>query len=261
MLRVAYTALSSVELERLVRALPHAEFIHAPTLSHAQRLAARGDISTLVVTEDVLRQRGYARLSVLKAAHPEVATIAYLGANADLWQDAHGLGRAQCDAVVIRGTEDRPERLREVLSLASTRSVANAVHSASAPAPPSVTPVTLERALRTIAGLRSSRALAKALGLTLAALREELRHVTLFPPKPLLAWLRLLTASRRLGDTNESVERIGLTVGYASGPAFYNACHRLVGATPQEIRDGGGLRFAHERYRTALVHWRSSRAA
>ncbi len=105
--------------------------------------------------------------------------------------------------------------------------------------------------------MRHAREFAAALGTTLGRLRKELQARSIFPPKLLLKWLRVLMASRFLGDSPHSIERVGLLVGYTSGPAFYHAYNGLLAVTPHEVQERGGLRYTATRYQTALAEWRS----
>ncbi|MBI4421884.1 MAG: AraC family transcriptional regulator, partial [Gemmatimonadetes bacterium] len=108
-----------------------------------------------------------------------------------------------------------------------------------------------------ITSLKHPHDLATALDISLARLQRELQRADVFPAQTLLAWLRVLCAARKLGDTDETVERIGLSLNYASGPAFRNTCHHLLHATPSEVRERGGLRYAGDRFQEAVGSWRA----
>ncbi len=91
--------------------------------------------------------------------------------------------------------------------------------------------------------------LAAACGVPEAQLRRQLHEARLPSPRRLLAWCRLLHAARLLEAGRLTTERVGMVAGYASGPAFRNACRSLLGASPQELRSHGGFRFVLQRLR------------
>lgn len=255
MLAVAHTTLNSDELHRLHSALPRTQLLYT-SVEQAERLAADRQIAVLVVTDDALKDGNLARLAVLKARHPNVSVLAYLHITADLGDRAHCLGRAQCDGLFIHGVDDHPELLRRAFASAAVRSVAWTIERASSPAPPLLAATNLESVLRRIDSIKKPSALAAALGASLVRFRRELQRARLFPPRTLLGWFRILTGSCRLDTTEQTAERIGIDLGYASGPAFRNACRHLLAASPREVRNGGGLGYAAQRYRAALRAWR-----
>lgn len=73
--------------------------------------------------------------------------------------------------------------------------------------------------------------------------------------------IRILVAAEQLGHGTESVERIGLSLDYGSGPTFHKACHTMLGATPNEVRQRGGLRFACQRLCDEVRERRAAGAA
>jgi AraC-like DNA-binding protein len=166
------------------------------------------------------------------------------------------LGYACVDEVVPAGFEDHPARLREVMAEATRRSVAWTYARASSPVPPLLAPANLGRPLQQMASIKRPTEFARVLGCSLSALRADLRAAELPPPRATLAWLRLHAAGRLLGDSSESADRISRALGYTSATSFRNAVHAMLGATPVEVRNSGGLSFVAVTYRAAVANRR-----
>lgn len=248
---VALGGVPSDFVSRLRAALPGAELLHL-SLEQIERRTVARRLSAAVFGEEPLRGRGAAQVAVLTLRNPELATVALLSPGPSLPQYALSLGHARVDQLVIAGTEDHPNRLREVFAQAAVVSVARTVEQACCSRVPALAAANVMPALEQVRMLRTARDLASALGMRLASLRDELAVVPALTPRRLLAGLRLMLAGRLLGDTTESVHRIGAAVGYGSRRAFEKACHDLLRASPREVRDGGGLWFASRRFHEAV---------
>lgn len=259
MFGVAHALTATETVQRLRRAFPDARLVQV-TIHEIDRLAAEDPPHALIVDEVSLTPAGIAALATLKACNPWLAILALLRPDSTLSRRAFEIGHAGVDELIIVGTEDHPEGIRAKVASAALRTVACVVGRVGHPLPPLLAGPKLEGILGRIAKLKQPRDLAAALEVSLPMLRQELRVAGLLPPKLLLPWFRALVAARRLGDGGETVEKIGISLDYASGPAFRHACHDLLGVTPSEIRERGGLRFAGERFRKAVTD-RRTRAA
>lgn len=257
MLAVAHTFDSATEVQRLAVAFSRAPLLRV-SLDVGATLGSQGALQALVLDQAVLSPIGIARLASLKACYPDLLTLALLPPEAELLHQAFQLGGAGIDEILIAGAEDHPERLREILGRARIRTVARTVERHGGPLPPSFAAPDLERILSEIALLTSSRRLASSLGLGLRGLRNQLRDAGLFPPRTTLAYLRLLVAGRRVGDSDESIERIALALGYESAPAFRNSWRKLLGGSPGDMRRSGGLRRTGEAFGSAVSRWRAA---
>jgi AraC-like DNA-binding protein len=238
-------------IDRLHAAFPDARVFHID-LAQGGRFAARNIPPALLVGEEPLRKNGITRLAVLKLRHPEIATVAFLSAAADLARSVFAMGQAGVDELLIEGIDDHPNQIRQAFSRAAVYSIARTVEQACRPGSPVLAAQNIVPALTRIETLRRPGALAAAFGISLTTLRNELRAGGLCSPKLMLGLLRVMMAARRLGDTGDSVQQIAAEVGYGTPRALNNACHRLLGSTPHEIRSRGGLGFAGRRFRAAL---------
>ncbi|MGD8240714.1 MAG: helix-turn-helix domain-containing protein [Armatimonadota bacterium] len=247
----------SETLGLLRAALPAAEFLHL-TFEEVECTAAARRLSAVVIGAEALRGRGAARVAVLVLRHPELATVALLPPTPKLPHNVFALGHAGVDALVIAGTEDHPDRLRETFAHAALASVARVVERAPQPAVPLLAAPNVLPALTGIRALRGARDLAAAIGVRLATLRTDLLSATSVPPKRLLAFLRVLVAGRHLGDTTDTVEWIACAAGYGSARAFEKACQDFLHASPHDVRAGGGLWFASSRFHQALEEHRAA---
>jgi len=64
----------------------------------------------------------------------------------------------------------------------------------------------------------------------------------------LLIWAKMLHAARWLTDPGRSAESVSRQLEYSSGAAFRRALRTCLGVTPTELREGGGLRLALQRF-------------
>ncbi len=257
---IAYTGASSETLHRVLRAIPRG-LLRAVSLDSVDDLAREGEIHALILDRTALAPRALAWLAVLKSRQPDLLVLACLPADDDWGKRAFGLARAGVDELLVAGVEDHPAHVREALRRAQVRTVARVVERWGAPFPASLASPDLERTLGRISLLKTATALAQSLGIPETRLDRELHDADLFKPRTLLGHLRLLRGARVLGDCDESLERIAMEeLDYASLSSFGNACRRLWGVSPYEIRGGGGLRFGAERFRIAVRGYREPNA-
>jgi AraC-like DNA-binding protein len=252
---IACTEASDETLAAVRRAFPDSALVHV-ALDAIDGLGVEAFPGSLIVDPGALTPSGIDKLALIKAGWPWLGVVALLPVTNDLARLAFELGRARVDEMLVLGSEDHPHRLRKAVSEASLSSVACEVEHGLLPLPPSLVRPNVERVLRRITVLKRSRDFASALGVSLARLRTELHDTEHMPAGALLGWLRILAAARRLGDGQETVERIALSFDFASRPSFENACHRMLGVTPSTLRERGGLRFAGTRFRGAVREWR-----
>ena len=254
---VAYVGTSS-ELPSWLRSAFPGRVLRPVSLDAADELARDGMMHVLLVDLFAFERRTIAWLAALKARHADLVTLAYLAADRDLGTRAFGLARAGVDELLVAGIEDHPRHVAEVLRHAAIRTVARVVERWAAPLPACLAAPDLERTVGCIHLLKTPGALARSLGIVAPRLESEVHHADIFRPRTLLAHLRLLWAARVLGDSDETIERIALEeLDYTSLTAFGNACRHLWGASPRQVRTGGGLRFGAERFRLAVQVWRS----
>ncbi len=85
--------------------------------------------------------------------------------------------------------------------------------------------------------------LAGEAGLSRPHLSECLKKSGLPSVGHLLLWARLFHAGHWLEDPGRTGESVGRQLEYSSGAAFRRALKLYTGATPMEVREGGGLRL------------------
>jgi AraC-like DNA-binding protein len=89
----------------------------------------------------------------------------------------------------------------------------------------------------------SAEELAEEAGLTRPHLSECLKRAGLPSAGHLLLWARLLHAGHWLEEPGRTGESVSRQLEYSSGAAFRRALKLYTGATPTEVREGGGLRL------------------
>lgn len=89
----------------------------------------------------------------------------------------------------------------------------------------------------------SAEELAEEVGLSRPHLSETLKRAGLPSAGHLLLWTRLFHAGHWLEEPGRTGESVGRQLEYSSGAAFRRALKLCTGATPTEVREGGGLRL------------------
>lgn len=89
----------------------------------------------------------------------------------------------------------------------------------------------------------SAEELAGEVGLTRPFLSERMKALGLPSLGHFLLWTRLFHAGLWLEEPGRTGESVGRQLEYSSGAAFRRALKHYTGATPMEVREGGGLRL------------------
>ena len=87
----------------------------------------------------------------------------------------------------------------------------------------------------------TAESMADSVGLTRPFLSERLKLFGLPSLGHFLLWTRLFHAGHWLEEPGRTGESVGRQLEYSSGAAFRRALKHYTGATPTDIREGGGL--------------------
>jgi AraC-like DNA-binding protein len=90
--------------------------------------------------------------------------------------------------------------------------------------------------------------LAAEAGWTRAHLSVRLKAAGLPSAGRLLLWAKLLHAGRWLEESGRTAESVARQLEYSDGAAFRRALRNYLGATPTEVREGGGFGFVLGRF-------------
>lgn len=165
------------------------------------------------------------------------------------------LGKAGIRNLILMGVDDLEADL--------TRSMAKArIGSAAALVTRFLSPYLPRRELD-IVGLAmdqvhqrwSAEDFASEVGITRPFLSERCKRFGLPSVGHLLLWTRLLHAGHWLQEPGRTGESVGRQLEYSSGAAFRRALRHYTGATPTEVREGGGIRLVFRSFlaRTLVV--------
>jgi AraC-like DNA-binding protein len=186
-------------------------------------------------------------ITELKRSFPSIALVVMARPDADPYRLFH-LGRAGIENLALGRSDDLGVEVPEAVE----RALGRGAHALVARVVTPYLPARETRALRlAFDGAQrgwKTRDLACRAGLTRPHLSVRLRTVGLPSAGHLLVWARLLLAARWLEDPGRSAESVSRQLDYSSGAAFRRALRNYVDATPTEVRDGGGLSFALDRF-------------
>jgi len=188
-----------------------------------------------------------AAVAELRRRYPSVATLFVVRPGADP-VSLFRLGRAGLGSLVVLPLDRLASEVTRGMRSALQTGTGALVLRAVSPYVPSRESFTLRMALEGVQRGWSTEDLAMRLGLTRPHLSVLLRNTGLPSAGHLLIWAKLLHAGRWLTDPGRSAQSISRQLAYSSGAAFRRALRTYVGATPTEVKEGGGLRIVLRRF-------------
>jgi AraC-like DNA-binding protein len=195
----------------------------------------------------------------LRQRFPRLTIVAYMSASAERAHDLFDAGRAGLDGLVVTGEDDAPRPLLALIEQAESKSLAGMIRRSLDGIDPAAADAILLAVSRAHERL-STQDLGRLLALPRRAVLQRLAAAGFPPPQRLLTWGRLILAAHLLEDRHRSADRVAVTLDFPSGSAFRNTCQRYLGATPGEIRAGGGGEFVLRAF-LAQLQTRQSDAA
>jgi AraC-like DNA-binding protein len=181
-------------------------------------------------------------LRQLKRRYPSVSIVLYVSQPPATAQHMFEMGRLGLDALVVSDQDDGPTQLLARIEQSGARALADSVRRALGELKPTVRDAVLTVVARAHERL-SPESLARLLGIRRKLLAERLAEAGFPSPQPLIAWGRLIVASRMLEDAQRSADSVALALEFPSGSAFRNTCQRYLRLAPQQIRASGGAAY------------------
>jgi AraC-like DNA-binding protein len=217
-------------------------FVPCEDWTSLTRACERGPINVVVFDLYVDGRADFERVRQLRVRVPRAALVAYVDVTRERARDMFDAGRCGIDVLVVADESDTPALLAALLDQAEARSVSSLLkpHLAG-----------LRSVVRDAVMLSVTRAherltpdsLARLIAVSRRLLSKRLEGAQLPPPHQLLTWGRLIVAASMLEDGSRSADGVASALDFPSGSAFRNTCQRYLGATPGEIRTGGGAEF------------------
>ncbi len=186
-------------------------------------------------------------LRPLQARYPNLGLVLL----ADEWCDPltlFRLGRAGISNLLLLHTDELSRSLPGAVANAAQRCAGSIVVRALVPYLPPHELLTVRQAMEGVHRRLNADDFAESVGYSRAFLSERLKRHGLPSTGHLLVWCRLLTAAHWLVEPGRTAESVSRQLEYSSGAAFRRALKNYTGATPTEVIDRGGLRFALARF-------------
>lgn len=227
---------------------PHDRVIHSPGWRKFLRLVMRYPVDLCVIDlYDPFHPISFTQLQRFRRKHPDLAIVVYSdfrGRETDLFD----LGRLQVDGILQAGGQERRAAIRSSVERAMARATAaRVIRSMDGRLPPFALDC-LGWAVENAEDHPRVSDLAMALGTTPRTLGRDLRASDLPSPRQILAWGRILQASRMLESPGVTVDAVAFRVGYSTGGALRRALKRMTGFPPGSLVRRGGLRVALDRF-------------
>ena len=189
-------------------------------------------------------------LREILAERPATAIIGYCHTRSPS-ADILDLACAGIDELVQEGIDDEGIALRAAFTGSIEACAARSVREAIEHLIPLALRPLVDFCLQYPQEDHSVEGLSRALGVDRKTLLNHSHRLALPPPSALAMWCRLLLAAAILESTGHSVERVALTLDFASPSAFRNACRRYANERPSVWRSPGGLARVVRRFEDA----------
>jgi AraC-like DNA-binding protein len=183
----------------------------------------------------------------LRRRYPSLAALFVVRSGADP-VSLFRLGRAGLGSLVLLPMDALAGDVAGAMRRVLMGSTASLVTRAVSPYLPSRESMAIRMAMEGVQRGWSAEDLAARLGLTRPHLSVRLKGSGLPSAGHLLIWAKLLHAGRWLTDPGRSAESVSRQLDYSSGAAFRRALRAYVGATPTDVKAGGGLRLVLARF-------------
>lgn len=158
--------------------------------------------------------------------------------------------------VVVRDQDDTPLSFRQLITAALESSAPDRViNDLKHLFPVQLLPLLHEMLLRANCPLRPA-AVANLYHRHPNTVREHLRAAGLPTVNRLIVWTRLFLAAHLLESPSRTVEYVALALEFSSASALRNQLKRYAGLTPQDIREGGGLKLLLNAFQERHRHGR-----
>ncbi len=151
------------------------------------------------------------------------------------------LGRAGIRNLILLDLDDLESELRRTVIRSMEWGVASVVTRFLSPHLPRRELRIVHLALDSLHRGWNAEEMSKAAGLSRPFLSERLKEFGLPSLGHLLLWIRLFHAGHWLEEPGRTGESVGRQLDYSSGAAFRRALKHYTGATPTQVREGGGL--------------------
>lgn len=153
------------------------------------------------------------------------------------------LGRAGIQNLVLVAVDEVEGGVGRAVARAGTRSATSLVTRVLSPYLPRRELWAVRIAMDGIHNCWSAEEYAEEVGLSRPFLSECFKELGLPSAGHLLLWTRLLHAGFWLTDPGRTAESVSRQLEYSSGAAFRRALKHYTGATPTEVKEGGGFVF------------------
>lgn len=170
--------------------------------------------------------------------------------------DVHALALLGISEVILLGVEDTPQGIRRTLRQAQGRFLKELLRRAIPPYLTGRGRIILMAAAEAISAGGHAPDLARALSVSTKTLARWCERCYLPPPRRLLAWIRVLLASRLLDDAERTVSSVARACGYTSDTALRRALLDFLGAGPTPLREAGAFAAASRAFVAELQELR-----
>ena len=188
-----------------------------------------------------------AAVGELRRRYPSVAALLIVRPGADP-VSLFRLGRAGLSSLVLLPVDALAGDVARAMRTVLMKGTGSFVQRAVSPYLPRRESWAIRVALEAVQRGWRTEELAARLGLTRAHLSVRLKNVGLPSAGHLLIWAKLLHAGGWLTDPGRTAESVSRQLEYSSGAAFRRTLRTYLGATPTEVREGGGLRLVLPRF-------------
>lgn len=233
-------AVSDVQYQRLRGAIaPRFTLARAPTWDVALETIRGRPVEIALVDPTLSGTASGQEIERLHLLFPSLRLILYTSMTPQLAPVLLSLGQCGIRQVVLRGVDDHPERLSDLVSSeamhAASHRLLDQLTAALAPLPRELRWV-LEDALRTPGAIQTIQQVAARARVDRGTCARWFARAGLPSPRHILAAARVLYAHRLLQDPGFTIEDVAKRLGYAQAKTLQQHARTYLGLTAGEMR-------------------------
>jgi AraC-like DNA-binding protein len=181
-------------------------------------------------------------LSSLRSLYPHLGLVLLVRKHRDPFR-LFRLGRAGIRNLILLTMEDLEPELFKAWARAEEGTATSLVTRFLSPYLPRRELRMAYQAMDSVHRRWNAEEMAEEMGLTRPFISERLKAFGMPSLGHFLLWSRLFHAGRWLEEPGRTGESVGRQLEYSSGAAFRRALKHYTGATPTQVREGGGLKL------------------
>lgn len=225
-------------------------------INDVKSIASKGALIASIVDmsakNDISQQQSFDLITKLYSAHPVIPIIGYVDFSPERARDIVAAAHAGVTDVVLRDVDNLEIAATRILEMETSSNVTWRVSDALDGKIPEQLKEFFLYSIQNAKNLVTVDLAAKRLRRNRKTISNWLSAADLPPPYKIIGWGRVLLAAKLLEDSRRSIENVAREMNFVNGTALRAMIKRYLEMTPDDLRQGGGLELALEKFILAL---------